>query len=238
MISEPFKPWWDEARTGPSPTCSACGCLMVRTMHDNIGECVELYGSCCGAGMGEAMTEQEEAVMAANALLDVPYADPDDDLRMLSRQLLRRHEELAQLQAHNKALRGALRENRLGVGMDPDTAVHYRQMSRSSDSYPGEAMRPFPCGHPRTDANTRLKRKHPKPSPMSRVCRTCENARNSGDHMSWYYRAKERLGMPPTVYRRKHGPIPKGERNNGSRQSEETYAESTKQQDRTSVPGF
>lgn len=30
-------------------------------------------------------------------------------------------------------------------------------------------MRPFPCGHPRTDANTRLKRKHPKPSPRPQL---------------------------------------------------------------------
>jgi hypothetical protein len=43
--------------------------------------------------------EQVEAVLTANALLDIPYADPDDDLRMLSRQLLRRHEELARLTA-------------------------------------------------------------------------------------------------------------------------------------------
>lgn len=101
-----------QPRTFPMD-CDLCGKTLDSTADydwHGIGECVELYGSCCGAGMGEAMTEQEEAVMAANALLDVPYADPDDDLRMLSRQLLRRHEELAQLQAHNKALRGALRE--------------------------------------------------------------------------------------------------------------------------------
>jgi hypothetical protein len=44
------------------------------------------------------MTEEEEAVILANRLLEIPYADPDDDLRVLSRQLLRRHEELAQKQ--------------------------------------------------------------------------------------------------------------------------------------------
>jgi hypothetical protein len=36
MISKPFIPWWNEAMTGPSPTCEICGCLMVRTCHDNI----------------------------------------------------------------------------------------------------------------------------------------------------------------------------------------------------------
>lgn len=42
--------------------------------------------------------EETQTVMLANKLLDSPYADPDDDLRTLSRQLLRRHEELARLQ--------------------------------------------------------------------------------------------------------------------------------------------
>lgn len=53
------------------------------------------------------MDEEAEAVIVANALLDVPYADPDDDLRMLSRQLLRRHEELARKQYLLKALERA-----------------------------------------------------------------------------------------------------------------------------------
>ncbi len=39
--------------------------------------------------------EMCEAIQLANLLLDVPYADPDDDLRVLSRQLLRAHERLA-----------------------------------------------------------------------------------------------------------------------------------------------
>lgn len=29
-IAAPFHPWWDEAKTGPSPECGICGCLMVR----------------------------------------------------------------------------------------------------------------------------------------------------------------------------------------------------------------
>ena len=35
MISKTFVPWWDESKTGPSPTCKICGCIMVRTTHDN-----------------------------------------------------------------------------------------------------------------------------------------------------------------------------------------------------------
>ncbi len=35
------------------------------------------------------MTELEETIALANRILDRPYADPDDDLAMLSRQLLR-----------------------------------------------------------------------------------------------------------------------------------------------------
>ena len=38
--------------------------------------------------------ERVSAVELANRLLDEPNADPDDDLRVLSRQLLRRHEEI------------------------------------------------------------------------------------------------------------------------------------------------
>lgn len=43
--------------------------------------------------------ERTEAVALADRLLDVPYADPDDDLRILARQLLRRHEEIERLRA-------------------------------------------------------------------------------------------------------------------------------------------
>ena len=35
------------------------------------------------------MTEYEETVQMANRILERPYADPDDDLAMLSRQFLR-----------------------------------------------------------------------------------------------------------------------------------------------------
>lgn len=54
------------------------------------------------------MDEQGEAAQMANHLLNDIYADPDDGLRMLSRQLLRMHEELCNLQATNKALVDAL----------------------------------------------------------------------------------------------------------------------------------
>jgi hypothetical protein len=41
--------------------------------------------------------ERESANNLANVLLDEPWADPDDDLRVLSRQLLLRHEEIERL---------------------------------------------------------------------------------------------------------------------------------------------
>lgn len=40
-------------------------------------------------------TETSRAIVLANRLLDEPYADPDDDLRVLSRQLLNTHQRLA-----------------------------------------------------------------------------------------------------------------------------------------------
>lgn len=44
------------------------------------------------------MGELTRAVGLANRLLDEPNADPDDDLRLLSRQLLRRQEVVQRLQ--------------------------------------------------------------------------------------------------------------------------------------------
>lgn len=42
-------------------------------------------------------TERQDALELANRLLDEPNADPDDDLRMLSRQLLRGQEVIDKL---------------------------------------------------------------------------------------------------------------------------------------------
>ncbi len=42
--------------------------------------------------------ERVSALELANRLLDEPNADPDDDLRVLARQLLRRTEENVRLQ--------------------------------------------------------------------------------------------------------------------------------------------
>ncbi len=44
------------------------------------------------------MGERADADRLAERLLDEPYADPDDDLRMLSRQLLRRREVIERLE--------------------------------------------------------------------------------------------------------------------------------------------
>jgi hypothetical protein len=46
------------------------------------------------------MSERTEADQLAEKLLDEPNADPDDDLRMLSRQLLRRREVIERLENH------------------------------------------------------------------------------------------------------------------------------------------
>jgi hypothetical protein len=43
--------------------------------------------------------ERADAIRLANKLLDDPHCDPDDDLRMLSRQLLRREEFVASIAA-------------------------------------------------------------------------------------------------------------------------------------------
>lgn len=43
------------------------------------------------------MNEKEEAIKLAHRLLDEPNADPDDDLRILSRQLLRAREVLPRI---------------------------------------------------------------------------------------------------------------------------------------------
>lgn len=44
------------------------------------------------------MSERTDADRLAKRLLDEPDADPDDDLRMLSRQLLRRREVITRLE--------------------------------------------------------------------------------------------------------------------------------------------
>lgn len=46
-----------------------------------------------------ANSELAEALKLADKLLDVPLADPDDDIRVLSRQLLRQQERVVQLKA-------------------------------------------------------------------------------------------------------------------------------------------
>lgn len=45
------------------------------------------------------MTEREQAYLLAEKLLNVPNCDPDDGLRMLSRQLLRCKERLERVEA-------------------------------------------------------------------------------------------------------------------------------------------
>jgi len=44
------------------------------------------------------MSEFDETVKLAKKLMEEPYADPDDDLRMLSRQFLRALEKVSRLE--------------------------------------------------------------------------------------------------------------------------------------------
>lgn len=46
------------------------------------------------------MDERFQALELAHKLLDEPNCDPDDDLRVLARQLVRRHEQIASLQRY------------------------------------------------------------------------------------------------------------------------------------------
>jgi hypothetical protein len=50
------------------------------------------------------MTELEEAIALANKILDRNYADPDDDLAILSRQFLRAREAVAELERFSALL--------------------------------------------------------------------------------------------------------------------------------------
>jgi hypothetical protein len=45
------------------------------------------------------MTEKEEAVRLANAVLEKPYIDPDGDISVLARQFLRAREEIDAMRA-------------------------------------------------------------------------------------------------------------------------------------------
>lgn len=54
------------------------------------------------------MSEKEESLKLANLILDRPWADPDDDLAVLARNLLRTHEINQALQSEIRLLRGQL----------------------------------------------------------------------------------------------------------------------------------
>jgi len=66
--------------------------------------------------------ERRDALALADRLLDVPYADPDDDLRVLCRQLLRAQEEIERLEHALAAVRSAIRRDDLGQELLPEPA--------------------------------------------------------------------------------------------------------------------
>ena len=65
--------------------------------------------------------ERSQADVLANRLLDEPNCDPDDDLRVLARQLLRRQEEVERLHLELAFIGGYLLEHRQ---MLKDNGVH------------------------------------------------------------------------------------------------------------------
>lgn len=66
------------------------------------------------------MREDIAVIALANRVLDRPNADPDDDLAMLARQLLRRQERVESLEAKLAIAFDALREY---AGIDGEVAA-------------------------------------------------------------------------------------------------------------------
>ena len=63
--------------------------------------------------------EQVAAAVLANRVLDEPYRDPDDDMSMLSRQLLRRIEALEATRSALTEANEAIRDAHLIIGYVP-----------------------------------------------------------------------------------------------------------------------
>ena len=61
------------------------------------------------------MSEKEQAIILANKVLDRPYGDPDDDLAVLARQLLRALERLGEHQPEGFDLAALQRLRRAGA---------------------------------------------------------------------------------------------------------------------------
>lgn len=60
------------------------------------------------------MSEKDEAIILANKVLDRPNADPDDDLAILARQLLRALERLGEYEPPHDAAWEKRRGDTLG----------------------------------------------------------------------------------------------------------------------------
>jgi hypothetical protein len=67
------------------------------------------------------MTELDEARIYANKLLDEPYADPDDNVRVVCRQFNRRDERAQQLEKEVEELR-----KQLVAALDPTWGMEGR----------------------------------------------------------------------------------------------------------------
>ena len=86
------------------------------------------------------MSERTDAIRLANKLLDVPNADPDDDLRLLARQLLRHVEAVEKLKADLTAqldpMRDVITTNRDTIlNMHQEAVRRVRRLLESN--YPG-----------------------------------------------------------------------------------------------------
>jgi hypothetical protein len=66
--------------------------------------------------------ERSQAIDIANRILDEPLCDPDDDLRVLSRQLIRRSEELDYVY---RCITGGFRQGVFDFSQVKDRAFQY-----------------------------------------------------------------------------------------------------------------
>ena len=67
------------------------------------------------------ISEEAQAMLLAERILDKPYIDPDGDICLLARQLLRAHEKIEALkQEAHRALFGAkAAETEMSIRLDP-----------------------------------------------------------------------------------------------------------------------
>jgi hypothetical protein len=83
--------------------------------------------------MAKRISEREEADKLAERLLNVPNADPDDDLRMLSRQLLRRREVIDRMEKVLAAQQDGTRDM-IEANRDSILRIHEQRLRKIRDA--------------------------------------------------------------------------------------------------------